>query len=98
MKRRRADLSVDDLQALARSASEGLRVKAALHQHAPLALLLSLAPDRSIGVRRALARRIDSPRELLAQLARDPTRAVRCAVAAHPGCDESLRRLLWTDS
>ncbi|WP_437821364.1 hypothetical protein [Sorangium sp. So ce1078] len=98
MKRRTAELSADDLQALARSPSEGLRVKAALHPHTPLATLLSLATDQAIGVRRALARRTDAPREVLAQLARDPARGVRCAVAAHPGCDESLRRLLWTDS
>ncbi|WP_437525013.1 hypothetical protein WME79_37180 [Sorangium sp. So ce726] len=98
MKRRTAELSAEDLQALARSPSEGLRVKAALHPHTPLATLLSLATDQALGVRRALARRMGAPREVLAQLARDPTRAVRCAVAAHPGCDESLRRLLWTDS
>ncbi|WP_437912697.1 hypothetical protein WME73_37495 [Sorangium sp. So ce302] len=98
MKRRTAELSADDLQTLARSPDEGLRVKAALHPHTPLATLLSLATDQAIGVRRALARRMGAPREVLAQLARDPTRPVRCAVAAHPGCDEALRRLLWTDS
>ncbi|WP_437852420.1 hypothetical protein [Sorangium sp. So ce363] len=98
MKRRTAELNSDDLQTLARSADEGLRVKAALHPRTPLATLLSLAADQAIGVRRALARRMDASREVLAQLARDPTRAVRCVVAAHPGCDEPLRRLLWTDS
>ena len=97
MKRRTAELSAEDLQTLARSPGEGLRVKAALHPHTPLATLLSLATDQRIGVRRALARRMDAPREVLAQLARDPARAVRCAVAAHPGCDQALRRLLWTD-
>ncbi|MDC0678963.1 hypothetical protein [Sorangium atrum] len=97
MKRRTAELSADDLETLARSPDEGLRVKAALHPHTPLATLLSLAADQAIGVRRALARRTGAPREVLARLARDPTRAVRCAVAAHPGCDEPLRRLLWTD-
>ncbi|WP_441291489.1 hypothetical protein ACSRUE_14420 [Sorangium sp. KYC3313] len=97
MKRRTAELSAEDLQALTRSPDESLRIKAALHPHTPLSTLLSLATDQAINVRRALARRTGAPREVLAQLARDASRAVRCAVAAHPGCDEPLRRLLWTD-